>query len=674
MTFPPLFKMENFIEDVNSLTTFLTNLIANSHGKVKESKFQTCDSLQEFSVCVIPPKTWHPLRRIAGKSSSGFLLVGKSSQDPSTEADSPGNLQLTRYKVERVPVGTPLSQEVFYLSNSEPLQSYSGVRKDESEGKGCVFEWSVSQEQIQPTSLQEARYFLSLYANALRGSLESTELWVCVDGNNTQEVSYLAMVPEAGTKLGNKDTNTPSSVQNFMRHVICTSRKEPISKQEDFPPLSSFMQQHTSSICTAFVETHGYALYEIMGSSCLDNQESERSTITVELTWDGVTSLLQPHPHSCDGVLHIKSVPGSMHLASYTLYLELLRVEEFSLMLENEEYMWPSSTGITVTSVSSQMDAFFSKLSASNMFSPTVKEELEDVSDGEPAFADTTMAHLTTQEFSRNDLDFTERLWLLLKDCIDGNDLITSLEMCTLALFSGKCQPVVHSSNMTSLAVFIRNLLQFETKEEQEKLQNRAREFLNLNSAIECMVEIGTEKLVRDYTQYFIHEELATMGQLSSYLNNEVPLQTRVSNIKKLHQTLELVMTAKSVTKLEHENLRTLAQSALSYYQSHCDYQQPVFSLSLPTFGSTSGGTVKSHCAALNPAIWCAAIKSNTKTTSNTTIIQLSMSQPGNANQEGDNSSYDVTQVNDDEDFDPDKQKFEYFLSCAKQLAMPIIA
>ena len=667
--------MEDFVEDVNSLTKVLTNLTSDFRDKVVESKFQTIDSLHEFSICGIPPKTWHPLRRIVGKSPTGFFVVGKYLQNLSDNCRSETGSQLARNKVERVPVGTPLSQEVFYLTKSEPLQSYTGVsasKDDESQGRGCVIEWLASKEQIQPTTLQEARYFLSLYANALRASLQPTEVWVFVDGNNDQEISYLAMVPERSPKLSNNDTNT--SVRNAMRHVIYTSRKEPITKKEDFPQLSSFMQHHSSSLSTALVETHGYALHEIMGSSCFENQECERSTIAVELTWNGVTSLLQPHPHSCDGVLHIKSIPGSVHLATYSLYLELVKVEQFSLILKNREYTWPAPSGVDANPVSTQMDAFFAKLSASNLFSPSVKEEAEDENDGEPTFADATMAHLTTQEFSRNDLDFTERLWLLLKDCVDENDLIDSLEMCTLALFKGKCQPVVHSSNITSLAMFIRDLLQFETNEDKKKLQNRAKEFLDLNSAIECLIEIGTEKLARDYTQYFIHEELATMGQLSSYLTNDVPLPTRVSNIKKLHQTLELIVTTKSVTRLEHENLRWLAQSALSYYQSHPDSQQPVFSLSLPAFGSTAGGSVKSLCGASNPAVWCAAIKSKTKTTSHTTIVQLSMSQPANKSHcEKGSPSYDDTQLNDD-DFDPDKQKFEYFLSCAKQVVMPVIA
>lgn len=655
------------MEDVSCLSKTISNLINSSSGKVTESKFVTCDSQQEFLICAIPPKTCHPLRRIVGKSSTGFLFVGKSLQDCS-DSTSQAACQLTRYKNERVPVGTPLSQEVIYLTNSEPLQSYAGVSKDESQDKGCVTEWFLSKENILPTSLQEARYFLSLYANALRGSLQPVEVWVCVDGVNPQEITYLAMAPEeTDVKFTNKDT----SGRRSMRHVIFTSKNEPITKKEDLPALSSFTRHHHStSSSTAFVETHGYALHEVMGSHS-DHQESDNSRIAVELTWNGVNSLLQPHPHSCDGVLHIRSIPGSVHLATHSLYLELMKVDHFSKILEDEEFPWPAPSAVNANPVSTQMDAFFAKLNSSNVFSPTVEEVKEEGDEDETAFADATMAHLTFQEFARKDLDFTERLWLLLKDCVDEDDLITSLQICNGALFGGKCQPVIHSSNVTSLAVFIRDLLQFETKEDEEKLQNRAKQFLSPDSAIKCLIEIGAEKLARDYTQYFIHEELVTMGQLSSYLNNSAPLSTTVSNIKKLHQTLELIVTAKSVTGLGHENLRSLTQSALTYYQSHPDSQQPMFSLSLPAFGSTAGAAIKSTCAASNPAVWCVAIKSKTKTSCHTTIVQLSTSHPGNTGS-SEGPAYDVTELND-EDFDPDKDKFEYFLSCAKQVLMPII-
>lgn len=646
-------KMENFVEDVKSLTKILTNLEHCSPSEVTESKFATVDSQHEFSVWFVPPRTFHPLRRIVGKNPEAFLLVGRSFEDKTS--------QLARYKIQRVPVGTPLSQELFYLTNSEPLQSYTGINKEDSQEKrGVVTEWLLSAENLHPTSLQEARYFLSLYANALRGYLKRVDVWVCVDGNNSQEISYLAAISE-------------NQNAKFMRHVIFTSKSEPVTRKEDLPELSLFLRQHhSSSAPTAFVEIQGYALHEIMGSPQSENQECGHSQITVELTWTGVKSLLQPHPHSCDGVLHIKSIPGSVHLSTHTLYLEIKRVDLFSKILENENLPWPEANALNASPVSSQMDDFIAKLSSSNVFSPTVEEELDkDNHDEETNFADATMAHLTFQEFSRKDLDFSERLWLILKDCLDEEDLVASLQICNGALFSGKCQPVFHSSNMTSLAVFARDLLQSETKEDQEKLQNKAKQFLSPDAAIRCLVEIGAEKLARDYTQYFMHEELATMGQLASYVNSDIPLATRVSNIKKLHQTLELVVTAKSVARLSHENLRSLTQSALSYYQSHPDSEKATFSLSLPAFGSTAGAAVKSICATSNPAVWCAAITSKTKTRSHTTIVQLSSNQTCN-NFRSDTLDYDDTQLNE-EDFDTDKDKFQYYVSCAKQVLMPII-
>lgn len=667
------FKMESFSEDIGSVAKILTSLLNSSPGNVTETNFVTSDSQHEYLIWAIPPKTYHPLRRIVGKRPSGFFIVGKSLRDCEDTQRSPNQTssKLKRYKNERVPVGTPLSQEVFYLTNSEPLQSYAGVSKEDGpNSKGCLSEWLLSQENIFPCSLESARYFQSVYANALRGDLQPLEMWVYVDGKNPQGITYLGMVPQENC-VHSKTKDIEIVRRNSMRHVIYTSRNVPIVAKEDLPELSFFLRHHlSSSSSTAFVETHGYALHEVMGASSSNNQECKNSMIAVELTWSGVNSLLQPHPHSCDGVLHIKSIPGSVHLATHSLFLELVQVDKLSKVLENEDLPWPVPTTAAANPVASQMDAFIAKLNSSNVFSPTVQED-EDEGAEERTFAEASMAHLTFQEFARKDLDFTERLWLLLKDCVDEDDLIATLQMCNVALFSGRCQPVVHSSNMTSLAVFIRDLLQFETKEQQEKLQNRAKQFLSPDLAIKCLIEIGCEKLARDYTQFFIHQELATMGQLATYLNNNVPIHTRVSNIKKLHQTLELVVTAKSVTRLGHENLRALTQSALTYYQSHADSQQPVFSLSLPAFGSTSGAAVKSICASSNPAVWCVAIKSKTKIGSHTTIVQLSTNWPGNVDA-SESPGFDVTELNDD-DFDPDKDKFQYFLSCAKQVFMPII-
>lgn len=662
------------MEDVGSLSKLLTNLISSNPGNVTESKFQTWESEQEFLIWLVPPKTYHPLRRIVGKIQTAFLMVGKCLQDSNGAPDSAQEIvsQLARLKNERVPVGTPLSQEVFYLTSSEPLQSYAGVSKDDKHSsKGCVNEWELSMENVYPCSLENAKYFLSVFANALRGSLQPIEVWVYVDGKNPQGLSYLGMVPDENNS-NNNDIGTVG--RKVMRRVICTSKNEPITAKEDLPELSSFLRHHLSSSSpTAFVETHGYVLHDVMGASNSKTQEGQNSRITVELTWSGVSSLLQPHPHSCDGVLHIKNIPGSVHLATHSLYLELVRMYDFFKMLEDENSPWPDPAATSENTVVSQMDGFFAKLNSSNVFPPTAEEDEKKEDAEECTFAEASMAHLTFQEFARKDLDFTERLWLLLKDCIDEDDLVASLQMCNVALFSGKCQPVVHSTNVTSLAVFIRDLLQFETKEQQEKLQNRAKQFLSPNSAIKCLVEIGCEKLARDCTQYFIQQELATMGQLENYIDNNVPLRTRVSNITKLHQTLELVVTAKCVTRLGHENLRSLTQSALMYYQTQPDTatQHPTFSLSLPAFGSTSGAAVKSICASSNPAVWCVSFKSKTNTGSHTTMVQLSTSHPGIGI--SDSPGYDVTELND-EDFDPDNEKFQYFLSCAKQGVMPVIS
>ncbi|KAJ7350996.1 hypothetical protein OS493_037353 [Desmophyllum pertusum] len=176
--------MENFVEDQPRKT-------------LRNQSFLTADSEHEFLIWLIPPKTCHPLRRIVGKSTTGFLLVGASLQDCSDSSNQTAS-HLARYKNERVPVGTPLSQEVV-LSHKQrafAILCWYSSKEDNRATKGCITEWVLSQENIHPSSLENARYFLSLYANALRGSLQQFEVWVYVDGNNPQGITYLATVPE----------------------------------------------------------------------------------------------------------------------------------------------------------------------------------------------------------------------------------------------------------------------------------------------------------------------------------------------------------------------------------------------------------------------------------------------------------------------------------------------
>ena len=654
--------METFVADAEILGQILKTLVENAHQDVKEAVFTSADGENSFDICLIPPNTKHLLNHVVGRSESSFFLVGKASESEDPAVKNGESPALQRFQNERVPVGTSISQgAVFYLCGSEPLHS--------SHGQSQITDCFLSPGVIQPVSLESARYLLSLHGYVSRNGAiyGSFPFWVFVDGNNPQNVTFMATVPENAPEVKLAQPMQRKKVKSSgQAHVVfsCSSEAQNI---KDVPPdFNTYREQHLSN-CKGvrFVETHGYALYEVMGSANIDIEDVQHSKILVEFVWDQVTALLEVPPHSCDGVVHIRCVPGNEHLSTYPLYLELQRVEQFFELLDDEEIPWPASSGDASEPVSDKMTAFLEKLDSGSVFSPIAAGDSTITS---------PLRQLTFSEFTRKDLDFTERLWLILKDTCDEEDLTTSFQIMLSALFSGECQPVVHTTNKTPFAELIRDLLQCEKNELRQQLQERAQEYTSIIAAIECLVEIGTDKLRRDYAQFLFQEELATMGQLTLFLNSKLSTLGKVSNIRKLHQTIELVSMAKSLSKIGHENVRALTQQALAFYSNHSADDLPIFSLSLPAFGSPSGTAVKGVCTDLQPSVWCVTMKSKTKKGDHTTVVQFSTNHPCKLPC---TTSFEPNESNlGEEVFSSDsvKNKSTYYVSCARKIILNLNA
>ena len=622
-----------FVVDAEELGRKIQTLVNEECSILNCTLFTSADGVQSYKIYVVPPNTRHLLRHVVGKCASAFLLVGKAPNEDEVEPESAQ--VLARIKTERLPIGSSISQEIFHLCGSEALHS--------SNGQNCTDEFSLRQRSFEPVSLESARYLLSLYSYLLRNNASDVlPLWCLVEQSNRRSIALLAAVPEA--------------------HVVFTCSAEPINVKNSLPDIAVYEKQHLSGRGgIGFVTTHGYALYEVMGSAGCD-EDSIQSKIIVELAWDQVDMLFQSPPHSCEGVVHIKCVPGNEHFATYPLYLEVQRLEELSLLLGDQDLPWPTADEENTEPVAQKMYDFLQELNSGRAFSTTTEVDP----------ADSPKLQLAFPEFGRKDLDFTEQLWLVLKDACDHEDLLASLRIIMSALFSGTCQPVIHTTNKTAFAELIRGILHCETTRTQQELQKRAEEYSTITGAIQLLVEIGADKLGRDYSQSLLREELVTAGQLTHFLDAKSPVMSRVLSTKQLHQIVELVFMAKSIIKLEHENLRTLAQEALVFYSTHSTDALPMFSLALPAFGAASGTSVKNICSNSQPSVWCMTMNSKLKKKADTTVVQLSRYHPTKCPS---NFSFLLDESDVGEEVfpgDTSEEKPMYYLSCARKTVLSL--
>lgn len=661
---------DKFIENAKNLSEVLKELLS------VESEEESCctavfesiisgedeenDNSETYQVTHVRGNTQHPLNHIATGSDKGFFLIGKAVIDTALNEDGDEELQvsvveLSRQKFERVLVGTPLSLEVVFINGHVPLHKGSsppaGSRVVTARSQSCVQEWRLNNSlAIHPVEIGQARYLVSLFNHCLANGMSTVEapFWVVVDENNTGTTTHLAALPQSDT---------------LVNHVVVTCNG-PYAKADTLPNFDSIKKLHNRRCHGTIIEnsSNAYALYDLLGVSNAAQDEDQKSSAYVEFTWKDVKSLLQSPPLTSDCVLHIKCLPGSMQLTEFSLSSEVSKLICFNNMINDPDQHWPDPSSEEYQEVQGKMEKVLESLGSGEGFSQVVPDD--DSTRGSTS----TSPNLSDHEFApRKDLDFTESLWLVLKGAVHFDDLIASLKIAMNALLNGFCQVVIHPSNKTHLAMFIRQLLQCETSEQRHVLRLKVERMFDDQAALKCLVGIGCEKLLRDHTNYFLSEELVTQDQLKYFMDGKIPLAEKVERVSKLQNVLDLIVTTKCILNTGHANLQLLTQSALMYYENHSSKDHPFFSLPLPAYGSSSISAVKSIISNEQPSVWCLALQSKSKKNTTTSVIQLSTESPLHATPDFNNDSkQDLTMSL--------TSKMPYYLSYAKQSAASLVA
>lgn len=666
---------ENFLENSRKLSKILTELSCVDCDEnfcstaVFEPAFQTENQsevdnfLDAYQITFIPANTKHPLCHIAAKSSDkGFLLLGKAVLGTNVNEDGDEELQvsvveLSRRKCVRVLVGTPLSQEVAFINGSTLLHQgskSSATNRVTSKSQNCIDEWRLDNILgIHPVQIDRARYFISLFDHCLANGMANVQVpfWVVVDENNTGTVTHMASLP--------------SGVQSdtIVNHVVVTCNG-PYPKTEALPKMNTIQRLHNQNCLGTVVEnsSYGYALYDLLGVSHAVEEEDQKSSACVEFAWKDIHSLVQAPPLTSDCVLHVKCLPGTMQLTEFSLTSEVNKLMCFHAMILDSDQQWMHSGSQEVQEVQLRMTKILENIDAE-----AFSQVIPDSDQSRVSTSSSPAEHISNQEFApRKDLDFTENLWLILKDSLHFDDLAACLKIAMNALLSGACQIVIHPSNKTHLAMFIRQLLQCETHEQRHQLRLKVEKMFDYEVALKCLVGIGCEKLLRDHTNYFLCEELVTQDQLKYFMDADITLTQKVERVAKLQNVLDLVITTKCILNTGHANLQLLTQSALIYYESHSYNDHPVFSLPLPAYSSTSISAVKSIIANEQPSVWCLALKSKTKKDTVTSIVQLSTESPIHTmpNYLNNETKEDLTMSL--------TSKAPYYLSYARQTMVPL--
>ncbi|KAB1278085.1 Protein zwilch-like protein [Camelus dromedarius] len=384
-------------------------------------------------------------------------------------------------------------------------------------------------------------------------------LWIRCDSSD----------PEGTCWLGAELLTTNNSVTGVVLYVVsCKADKNYSVNLEDLK--------------NSHKKRHHLSTYELFKSTALDDTvATSQTTITLDISWSPVDEILQIPPLSSTAALNIKVESGEPRGPLNHLHRELKFLLVLADGLRTGVTEWPEP--LETKSAVELVQEFLNDLNKLDGLGDSTKKDTEAVKH-DSAAVDRSMECLLTV---RGDLDFAEQLWCKMSSTNElhsgSNSLLSKL---------------IHQSYHGPMDVVP----------------------LSGTVPVQMVLEIGLDKLKKDYISFFIGQELASLNHLEYFISPSVDIQEQVYRVQKLHHILAIVVSCRLFIKPQHELLFSLTQSCIKYYKQNPLDEQHVFQLPVrPT-------AVKNLYQSEKPQKWRVEINSGQKKVK--TVWQLSDSPP----------------------------------------------
>ncbi|XP_077423913.1 protein zwilch homolog [Vanacampus margaritifer] len=440
------------------------------------------------------------------------------------------------------------NQEVFICEKAVPKPNNSD---DEStlETSNCSDDDVLTALQSglapQPLTIRKARQLLSLYTLSQNVNVNAVDdpalrpLWVRCDMSD----------PACTTWFGAEGVCVASKVTGVKLYSVTC--KGPVANKSALITLDELKQEHKKRHQPSTMAIKGNAQFVLFGSTVVENTTIEsQSGVTVDFKWSHVDSVLEKPPLSSTATLNIKVASGDMRSPMFEMFRELQFLQILADGLRTGEMEWidPLESKSAVDLVKEYLE---------ELHNP-IKSQLEQGS--KPTETDPVIAHPLFNSFlERGDLDFVEQLWVRMRKSVACyQDIGDCLKLAIEALTYGDIKPWIHRDNSSSLSKLI--LQSYHQKMEHVSLTGL--------KPVQMLLEMGLDKMRKDYFNYLVGQELTIPKNLSYYLNTEADLQEQVIRLTKLHHLMEVVVTCSAFIDLPHDRLFLLTQLCLQHYNT----------------------------------------------------------------------------------------------------------
>nr|XP_044620608.1 protein zwilch homolog isoform X6 [Equus asinus] len=493
--------------------------------------------------------------------------------------------------------------DVIFVMEKVPLEKEEASLVEELQPEETAISDFSTGDNVGPLALPvgRARQLIGLYTMAHNPNMTHLKinrpvtalppLWVRCDGSD----------PEGTCWLGAELITTNNSVTGVVLYMAtCKADKNYSVNLEDLK--NSHKKRHHLSTVTA----RGFAQYELFKSTALDDTViASQTVITLDISWSPVDEILQIPPLSSTATLNIKVESGEPRGPLSHLHRELKFLLVLADGLRTGVTEWPES--LEAKSAVELMQEFLNDLNKLDGFGDSTKKDTETVKH-DSAAVDRSIECLFTV---RGDLDFAEQLWCKMSSSvISYQDLVKCFALIIQSLQRGDVQPWLHSGSNSLLSKLI------------HQSYHGAMDTVSLSGTVpvQMLLEIGLDKLKKDYISFFIGQELASLNHLEYFISPSVDIQEQVYRVQKLHHILEILVSCMLFIKLQHELLFSLTQSCIKYYKQNPLDEQHIFQLPVrPT-------AIKNLYQSEKPQKWRVEINSGQKKVK--TVWQLSDSPP----------------------------------------------
>ncbi|NWY59352.1 ZWILC protein, partial [Chionis minor] len=457
-------------------------------------------------------------------------------------------------------------------------------------------------------SVRRAKQLISLYTMAQNPNMTHLKigepvvlppLWIRCDGSDPEHTCWLGAEP---LKAGNKITGI-----NFYM-VTCDG---PTADKTCFANLEELKTAHKMKHHSSVVMTKGSAQYELIRAAAMEDTivESE-SNIYVDITWNTVNKILETPPLMSAATLNIMLESGDPRSPVYQLYKELQFLLALAEGLKTGVTEWPepleSQSAVELvqeflTDLKNKLDRFC--LSENQNESEKIKCDT--------AAVDSSMKSIFSE---RGDLDFAEQLWCKMRSkCVSSyQELIECFTLVIKSLEHGEIQPWIHQGSSSLLSKLVQQ--SYHGKVEVVSLSGITR--------IQMLLEIGLDKMKKDYVSFFIVESGSCLLFQDYFISTSVDLQEQVHRVQKLHHMLEIMVSCTVLLQFKHENLFPLTQICMKYYKENPLNEKHVFQLPIRP------AVVKKFYQNDHPEIWKVDISSGHGQKEVKTTWQVSTNPP----------------------------------------------